>query len=295
MKSRLISFFIAILFLSHTARTQAQKTTLKWKIIAPGIWKSTIGKPQVIDLLKAANIHPRKKALENLGEMNFPLPQDDCHAEMQDGKVYLRFPLEKDEQIFGLGLHFKTVNQRGRILNLHVDHYGGKDDGRTHAPVPFYISSKGYGVLINSARYITVYAGTAVRKDSKHPPKVYDRNTDKNWQAQPYSDEVDVLVPASGTEVYVFAGKTPMEVVERYNLYNGGVYCHLSGVWVLPREFLHYPLKKMCVMRWKLFKSIIFHLTSLDWSQGGKVNPIPVLLNGIHLGFPILLSLLKRC
>ncbi|MEZ4902121.1 MAG: hypothetical protein R2822_10370 [Spirosomataceae bacterium] len=77
--------------------------------------------------------------------------------------------MEKEEQIFGLGLNFQTVNQRGRILNLHVDHYGGKDNGRTHAPVPFYVSSKGYGVLIDVARYITVYAGTAVRADTPNP------------------------------------------------------------------------------------------------------------------------------
>ncbi len=39
-----------------------------------------------------------------------------------------------------------------------MDHYGGKDDGRTHAPVPFYISSRGYGILVDAARCLTVYA-----------------------------------------------------------------------------------------------------------------------------------------
>ena len=66
-----------------------------------------------------------------------------------------------------LGLNFKTHNQRGRILNLHMDHYGGTDNGRTHAPVPFYVSSRGYGVLIDAARYMTVYAGTAIRVDAR--------------------------------------------------------------------------------------------------------------------------------
>ncbi len=139
-------------------------------------------------------------------------------------KIYLRFPLNKEEQLFGLGLNFQTVNQRGRILNLHVDHYGGKDNGRTHAPVPFYVSSKGYGVLIDAARYITVYAGTAVRTDTRNPPVLSDRNTDKKWSSQPYSDAVEILVPANGTTVYVFGGPTPMNVVQRYNLMNGGGY-----------------------------------------------------------------------
>jgi alpha-glucosidase (family GH31 glycosyl hydrolase) len=121
-----------------------------------------------------------------------------------------------------LGLNFKTVEQRGRIMRLHVDHYGGRDNGRTHAPVPFYVSSKGYGVFINSPTYIDVWVGTAVRKDSKNPPEVRDRNTDKSWDATPYSDNVEILVPAHGTEVYIFGGPTMLNVVQRYNLFNGG-------------------------------------------------------------------------
>jgi alpha-D-xyloside xylohydrolase len=201
---------------------QAQPVPLKWEQVAPGVWKATVGQPDKVDLLTTAGANPRKDALQQLGEAPFPLPQADCNAEIKEGKVYLRFPLQEEEQLFGLGLQFKTVNRRGQILNLHMDHYQGRDDGRSHAPVPFYISSSGYGVLVNSARYITVYAGTGVRVNSQHPPKVYDRNTDPDWSAQPYSDAVEMLVPAAGTEIYVFAGKNSMEVVQRYNLFNGG-------------------------------------------------------------------------
>jgi alpha-D-xyloside xylohydrolase len=78
-------------------------------------------------------------------------------------KTYLHFPLDQNERIFGLGLNFKTVEQRGRIMRLHMDHYGGQDNGVTMHPCPFYVSSNGYGVLINAARYIDVWVGTAVR------------------------------------------------------------------------------------------------------------------------------------
>jgi alpha-D-xyloside xylohydrolase len=124
--------------------------------------------------------------------------------------------------LYGFGLNFQTVHQRGKILNLHVDHYGGKDNGRTHAPVPFYVSSEGYGVLINSARYITVYAGSGSRKDSPEAPVAKDRNTDRTWSSRPYSDAVSLLVPAGGVEIYLFGGPTPMDVVRRYNLLCGG-------------------------------------------------------------------------
>jgi alpha-D-xyloside xylohydrolase len=151
--------------------------------------------------------------------VNFPLSQNDISGTINDAKTYLRFPLEKEEQLYGFGLNFQTVHQRGKILQLHMDHYGGKDNGRTHAPVPFYVSSKGYGVFINSARYITVYAGSGVRKDSKDPPPEKDRNTDKSWSSRPYSDAVEILVPAAGVEVYVFAGPTTLDAVRRFNLF----------------------------------------------------------------------------
>lgn len=213
------SFFL-ISFFSISCFSQ----DLNWKEIQNGIWKASVGVPESISLLKAAGIQPKVGALQNLPSTSFPFSKDKISAEVIDGKVYLRFPLEREEQIYGLGLNFKTVQQRGRIMQLHVDHYGGKDNGRTHAPVPFYVSSKGYGVLIDAARYITVYAGTAVRVETDDPPVLRDRNTDKQWKAQPYSDAVEILIPAQGTDIYVYGGSSPMEAVQRYNLYNGGGY-----------------------------------------------------------------------
>ena len=212
-------FLASALFGCGAALAQA---SLDWKEIHPGVWKAAAGRPEKITLLGTAGVEANRAALALLPKTAFPLPADQINARIADHKTYLRFPLDQGEQLFGLGLNFQTVNQRGRILNLHVDHYGGTDSGRTHAPVPFYVSSKGYGVLVDAARYITVYAGTGVRAGTKNPPPLYDRNTDKNWDAQPYSDAVEILVPADGADIYVFAGPTPLNAVQRYNLMNGG-------------------------------------------------------------------------
>jgi alpha-glucosidase (family GH31 glycosyl hydrolase) len=193
-----------------------------WTEVAPGVWKAVTGNPGNINLFGVAAIKPRIEALQKMEREEFPLSPGDIYAESANGKVCLRFPLEKGEQLYGFGLNFKTVHQRGKILNLHMDHYGGTDNGRTHAPVPFYVSSLGYGVFVNSAEYLTVYAGTAVRKDSPDAPAPLDRNNDKDWTSQPYSDAVEILVPASGAEIYVFAGPTALDAVRRYNLYSGG-------------------------------------------------------------------------
>lgn len=215
---------VIALFLSAVIALPVNGQSLSWKEIQPGIWKAQVGEPEDISLLTAADIKPRVESLQELPIAVFPFLNDGIEAKVIDGKTYLRFPLDREEQVYGLGLNFKTVHQRGRIMQLHVDHYGGKDNGRTHAPVPFYVSSKGYGVLVDAARYITVYAGTGVRVDADDPPVLRDRNTDKQWDASPYSDAVEILVPANGAEVYVYGGSTPMEAVQRYNLYNGGGY-----------------------------------------------------------------------
>jgi len=193
-----------------------------WTEVAPGVWKTVVGNPDKLDLFNAAGIKPAMEALIKMGQSSFPLPESKIVTNVTNGQTYLRFPLEKNEQIFGFGLNFKTVHQRGKILQLHVDHYGGTDNGRTHAPVPFYVTDKGYGVFVNSSRYLTVYAGTSVRKDSPDAPEPRDRNTDKKWTSQPYSDAVEIVVPTGGVEIYIFAGPTTLDAVRRYNLYSGG-------------------------------------------------------------------------
>ena len=153
-----------LLFISAIPLAASTQST-KWTEVAPGVWKGVVGRPEAYDLLKASGAVPNVSALGKMKKTVFPFVQADIHNEVSDGKTFLRFPLQREEQLYGFGLNFQTVHQRGKILQLHVDHYGGKDNGRTHAPTPFYVSSLGYGVFINAARYLEVYAGTGVRKD----------------------------------------------------------------------------------------------------------------------------------
>lgn len=216
MKKILIVGAMALLMLCPA------KAQIAWQQVEPGVWKGVVGTPEEYSLLGVAGVTSQKEGFARLPEVTLPQLANEIVGSIQDGKTSLRIPLQRKEQLYGFGLNFQTVHQRGKILNLHVDHYGGRDNGRTHAPVPFYISSSGYGVLINSARYLTVYAGSGARKDSPNAPVAKDRNLDKTWTSAPYSDAVSILVPAPGAEIYLFAGPTPMDVVRRYNLLCGG-------------------------------------------------------------------------
>lgn len=216
MKRYIVTFVLSIWTVAQLA------AQISWEQVAPGVWKGVVGTPESYSLLQVAGTTPKMEGFSRLPEVTLPAFASEIKGDIQDGQTALRIPLQRKEQLYGFGLNFQTVHQRGKILNLHVDHYGGKDNGRTHAPVPFYVSSQGYGVFINSARYITVYAGSGALKDSPNAPVAKDRNTDKSWSSRPYSDAVSILVPAPGTEIYLFAGPTPMDVVRRYNLFCGG-------------------------------------------------------------------------
>lgn len=207
------SLFLVTVFLS---------AQINWQQVESGVWKGIVGTPEAYSLLSVADVSPQSGAFRKMPVVSFPAFGNEVVGTVSGGKTSVRIPLIKGEQLYGFGLNFQTVHQRGKILNLHVDHYGGKDNGRTHAPVPFYVSSQGYGVLVNSARYLTVYAGSGVRKDSPNAPVPQDRNTDRTWSSRPYSDAVEILIPAEGVEIYLFAGPTTMDAIRRYNLYCGG-------------------------------------------------------------------------
>lgn len=253
-------YLYAFLLLGLTAAcTYREETDIQWTREGQGVWKITVGQPEKINLLSKLDVTPNWKAIEEIEGDTLVLDPKELKMDVIDGKTYIRFPLDEGEKIFGLGLNFKTVEQRGRVMRLHVDHYGGKDNGRSHAPVPFFVSSKGYGALINSARYIDAWIGTGVRKDSKNPPVARDRNTDSEWTASPYSDNMEFLVPAEGVEIILFSGKTMLDVVRRHNLYHGGG-C-LPPKWGLgfwhrvPSLFTDEQIKKKCkILKKKAFR-----------------------------------------
>ncbi len=215
---KLVCYFCLLLLINSCGNVNDES----WNKIANGIWKFSIGDTTNINLLKAADAKPNFEKLNQFSEVEFPFDKKDISITQKNNNIYIKLPLDKYEKIYGLGLQFKNVNKRGQIYNLRVDHYGGEDNGRTHAPVPFYVSSKGYGVLVNSAQYMTLYVGTTNRHDSPNPPIVYDRNTDKNWDPQPESDMVEILINGPNAELIVFRANTLLDVVRKYNLFSGG-------------------------------------------------------------------------
>ena len=79
-------------------------------------------------------------------------------------------PLSGGELLYGLGLQFHSLLQRGRTKKLRVNADPVADIGDSPAPVPFYVSNAGYAVLIDSARYINIYCRNKVKKHQGKSP-----------------------------------------------------------------------------------------------------------------------------
>lgn len=197
-------------------------TTLTWSQVAPGIWRAVAGSPEHLTSLSASGAQPRTEALRSMGDPAFPLDADAIGTEAGSGRRVVCLPVEPDEGFFGLGLQFMRVNHRGRPRYLRVNSDPKQDSGETHAPVPFYVSSRGYGVLVNTARIPTIHCASAGRRETRRPAVTRDFTDDPSFTYTPTVDTVDIVVPGDGFELYVFAGPTMLDTVRRYNLFCGG-------------------------------------------------------------------------
>jgi alpha-D-xyloside xylohydrolase len=230
------AFLLLLPGLSAVAAIPAAVTPA-WTEVAPGVWKTTVGQADSLTLLSAAGGKPSRAALARLPQAAFPLDPAEIEGRSFNAKTTVRFPLGAHEDIYGLGVDFSSMRRNGSVFELHVDHWDSRRaiTGRTHAPVPLYISTKGFAVLFDTARYLKVTVGHGVRLAAKEKPPVIDRTTNRimptepgqapvnaRWQSQPRSDSIEVLANAGGMDVYVFAGPSPLDAVRRYNLFAGG-------------------------------------------------------------------------
>lgn len=200
-----------------------------WEKIANGVYRKVIGtlenEVRYSDLAAAP---PKLDALNRLADVPLGKALKAVSYRINaDHKLVVRIPTEPGEKLYGFGLQFDGTMKSGQIVELKVDHFN-KGGGATHAPVPFYISSRGYGVFFDIARSIKLYNQVGNRKDSGRNPAEVDRNPPAGekqpgpWLAQPPGDAVEAYVHGEGLELVGFMGVDMQDVVSRYNLYSGG-------------------------------------------------------------------------
>ena len=102
------------------------------------------------------------------------------------------FVCEPDEHFYGFGEKFTEFDKRGQRLEMwNYDAYGAHHE-QAYKNVPFYVSSRGYGVFVDSVRRVNF--------DMAH----------SNHAA------VQIVAPDSALDYYVIAGPDPHDIIRRY-------------------------------------------------------------------------------
>jgi alpha-D-xyloside xylohydrolase len=205
-----------------------------WYQVHPGIWRATIGKPEAYTPVSVRLVDPQLEAFDRLPSVA-SVPFAEISGSVTSRGCTVELPLQGGEFVYGLGLQFLSFDQRGKKKVVRVNADPKMDTGDTHAPVPFYVTTKGVGILIDTARYATFYFGDARPKPAHPTDAITLSSPDPNYSHSVEDGDtgrVTVEVPrASGIDVYLFAGPTMLDAVRRYNVFSGGG--HVPPEWGL--------------------------------------------------------------
>lgn len=199
--------------------------------IFPGVVRTSYGTPDTLTPihLRQYPVSPRLSAWNC--DIACPLAIEEIQFRATSRGCELQIPLCEDEELYGFGLQFYGLRQRGqkKTLRVNADALGNTDD--SHAPVPFYVSTRGYGILVDTARYATFYTGSAQplasllrQKTDGVADATQARSAEELYASvRPSSAPLLVEIPvAAGVDIYVFWGEEMLEAVQRYNLFSGG-------------------------------------------------------------------------
>lgn len=202
------------------------------------IWKYSFGQPESftpVSVFKEKLDQSNENTLPTI--LDAPIRLEQIKFILTDRGCFLELPYDEKEQFYGLGLQLKSVNQNYKKKTLRVNSDPAADTGDSHAPVPFYVSTKGYGVFIDTARYLSFYFGTHVKSESSNRfddnIKVSD-NTKELYAVKTNQAEKHVVVDiptARGIDIYIFGGPTISDAICRYNMFSGGGF--LPPMWGL--------------------------------------------------------------
>jgi alpha-D-xyloside xylohydrolase len=230
MKRReFLSLGLSAAALAHTQRTLPTQP-LTPAAVHPGVWKFTYGTPEAITPVRTRYYRPATAGLAALPRVD-ACPVNVSARTSRRGTL-VTLPLQPHELVYGLGLQMQSFIQRGLKKTLRVNADPAIDSGDSHAPVPFYVTTRGYGVLIDTARYATFYCGNKPRKIARAADAPGERSPEVTADPLPAAyrrfrfgepSEVMIEVPrVEGVDVYVFGGPTLRLATQRYNLFAGG-------------------------------------------------------------------------
>jgi alpha-D-xyloside xylohydrolase len=227
LKRNIVNTFglVVLIGIGHSGRGQG-----RIEKAGAGVDKITWGTPDRFTPYAVCEEKPMQAALSSMPAGQLPFKPEDIHIRENERGIVVEIPLMNDEHIYGFGLQMNSFDQRGLRKKPIVNAYPVNNVGYSHAPLPYYVSTKGYAILINTARYTTFYVGVHQRLDKSAPgiqkhkeePKM-DSPESLYAPREEAATSVTVDIPgAKGIEVFVFEGPGMEAAIQRYNLFSGG-------------------------------------------------------------------------
>ncbi len=203
--------------------------------IAEGIYKKTYQKPEPFTPVSMRKSKMADRSLERIGKGRkdgaavLPFEETEIRFEQTARGITVTLPMKTDEDIYGFGLQLLSLNAAGRKRYVKVNSDPRMDTGESHAPAPFYVSTAGYGLLVDTYRYATFYMGTntekgtsAGKREVNIPHREFSESALYAFKRAKEERKVIIEIPAAGgIDLYFFAGDVK-EAVMRYNLFSGG-------------------------------------------------------------------------
>ena len=206
----------------------------KVELVAPGIWRIRFGKPEELTPSHFQTAPMDREKLKAMTSVNKPpLPLEQIHFEVSSRGCSMQMPMETSENLYGFGLNTALFDMTqvekghpGRRVFLKPTDHPENDLGESHAPVPFFVSTRGYGVFIDSARFVSIYTGDVAPAQGKAEGGNSEvaTSTTELYRARKLKTKTLLadIPAATGVDVYVFAGSQMLDAVARYNLFSGG-------------------------------------------------------------------------
>ena len=235
--------FLVLLDISAAVCLAEPDSPPQFESIAPGVWRLHFGNPEPFTPTHFRSSEMDAAGLEKMGARE-PMPLDAAKISFQVSArgCSLQLPMKSGENIYGFGLHTELFNMAGRSVFLKPTDKPENDLGESHAPAPFYLSSGGYGVFVDTARFASFYTGdvSPVGTVAETDKGEIHTSTDELYRARTQRVKTMLVdVPAAkGVDVYIFAGPTMLKAVERYNLFSGGG--ALPPLWGLGVQYRGY-------------------------------------------------------
>ncbi|SFI42407.1 alpha-D-xyloside xylohydrolase [Paenibacillus sp. UNC496MF] len=207
----------------------------------PTIWKVKLGTAERLTPHHFFGGQENER-LKNMAQQTFPFAEDALSAKSTLQGFLITLPLGEDEKLYGLGLQLQSFVQNGKRKRLRTNADATNDTGDAHAPVPFYVSTKGYGILVDTSRCVEFDCGATRRvysESNESKEKEIAIRTESLYNEEKRGSQVSIFIRGvEGAEIYIFAGESIKQVVESYNLFSGGGV--LPPIWGLGNLYRSY-------------------------------------------------------